>query len=96
MDSPYSTHPEIWTVNNTRSTKVDSENSMAWQTDNRAGVTSKIGGDILRQERTVDYHGREWYEFHTGRDRDIASKSIYAQGFRKRHVHHNGSKGARA
>lgn len=48
MDSPYSTRPAIWTVNNTQPTKVDSENSTAWQIDGRAGVTSKIGGDILR------------------------------------------------
>ena len=48
MDSPNSTHPEIWTEKNTQPTKVDSENSTARQTDDRAGVTGKIGGDILR------------------------------------------------
>ena len=48
MDSPYSTHSEIWTENNTRATKVDNESSTAWQIDDRANVTSKIGGDILR------------------------------------------------
>ena len=48
MDSPYSTRLVLWTVKYTRSTKVDIENSTARQTDDRASVTSKIGGDILR------------------------------------------------
>ena len=48
MDTGNMHHSGKWTVKYTRSTKVDIENSTARQTDDRASVTSKIGGDILR------------------------------------------------